>query len=191
MIQCCVHYCVVLLLKCCLLFNQDKYLFHLVTDSLFICSSWMRVGWRQHPNPSHCWLCSGWLDCHCSGRLLDWSKKDTCRISDPLNPSLNPWNFLGASKVWSSAHTLNLSCYLWVTKNEARSIKHFNAVIKVKSQVSHQTFEASATAFYCSVFPVLLFCSWSSARSTFFFILKSVQYNRLLYRTMVSKLLKH
>lgn len=148
--------------------NQEKYLFHLVTDSLFICSSWMHVGWRQHLNPSHCWLCSGWLDCHCSGRLLDWSKKDTCRISDPLNPSLNLWNLTGASKVWSSAHTLNLSYYLGVTKNVERSIKHINAVIKVKSQVSHQTFEASATAFYCSVFPVLLFCSRSSARSTFF-----------------------
>lgn len=70
---------------------SEKYLFHPVTDSLFICSSWMRVGWRQHLNPSHCWLCSGWLDCHCSGRLLDWSKKDSCRISDPLNPFLNSW----------------------------------------------------------------------------------------------------
>lgn len=91
-------------LKCCLAASLlslrmlliRKSLFHLLTDSLFICSPWMFIGWHQHLNPNHCWRCSGWLDSHCSDRLRDWSKKDLCWISDSLNPVCNlSWNITG------------------------------------------------------------------------------------------------
>lgn len=46
----------------------------------------MSSGWRQCLNPSHCRSCSGWLDCHCSGRVHYRAEKDSRRIPDPLNP---------------------------------------------------------------------------------------------------------
>lgn len=78
---------------------------HLLTDSLFIYSPWMFIGWHQHLNPNHCWRCVGWLDSHCSDRLCDWSKKDLCWISDPLNPVCNQsWNITGFPSLVLGVH---------------------------------------------------------------------------------------
>lgn len=83
-------------------------LFHLLTDCLFICSTWMFIGWHQHLNPNHCWRCSGCLDSHCSDRLCDWSKKDLCGISDPLSSLFNcPWMSQGFPSFGLKVHLFN------------------------------------------------------------------------------------
>lgn len=97
----------------------------------------MSSGWRQCLNPSRCRSCSGWLDCHCCGRLHYRSEKDSRRIPDPLNPDgtrtlknihevpkLGPW--LSRSDWQNKVHSGPTSSYI-----ERSQTHHFDRFLSL------------------------------------------------------------